>query len=46
MINQVTVLALLSVVLYAGTSIRHLVMAGDVCGDCNCGSDDCCEDDN
>lgn len=44
MINQISVLILLSAVLYGGTSLRHFVLAGDGCKDCNCGSDDCCED--
>jgi len=44
MINQLTVLILLLVILYAGTSLRHFVLAGDGCNDCNCGTDDCCED--
>ncbi|MFP4021669.1 MAG: hypothetical protein ACLFUK_08690 [Halanaerobium sp.] len=44
MINQLTVLILLSAVLYAGTSLRHLALAGDSCEECNCDSDDCCED--
>ena len=46
MINQITVLALLSAVLYAGTTLRRFALAGDGCNDCNCDSDDCCEDDN
>jgi len=46
MINQLTVLIFLTVVLYGGNSLRHLAFAGDGCGDCNCGSDDCCEDDS
>jgi len=45
MINQLTVLILLSAIFYAGTSLRHFVLAvGDGCNDCNCGTDDCYED--
>lgn len=44
MINQLIVLIILSAILYAGASLRHLALAGDGCKDCNCGSDDCCED--
>jgi len=31
MINQLTVLIIISVILYAGTSLRHLALAGDGC---------------
>ena len=44
MINQLTVLILLSAIFYAGTSLRHFALAGDGCNDCNCSSDECCED--
>lgn len=44
MINQLTVLILLSAVLSAGTSLRRFALAGDGCTDCNCDSDDCCDD--
>ena len=44
MIDQLSVLFLLSAFLYAGTSLRHFALAGDGCNDCNCGSENCCGD--
>lgn len=46
MINQLIVLIMLSAVLYAGAFLRHFALAGDGCGDCNCGNNGCCGDDN
>lgn len=44
MVNQLSVLVLISGVLYAGAFLRRYALAGDGCKDCNCGSDNCCED--
>jgi len=42
MILQIIFLILMISILYAGTSLRHFAVEG--CSDCDCGSENCCEE--